>query len=95
MNFIKAPWSLLHSLVSNYIDKETNSEVGKVNLIALAFMTVAFLVAIPPSLLIAALRIFSPNPPPEWIWAIPITGFFALAGIAGYSFSLIPKEPPQ
>ena len=89
-------WKAVQTLyggIIDYIRNEKNSDIGRANL-GLVILLIAILpIIVVPSWAIAALRLFTTNPLPSWIWALPLAGFIAVALVGYLSLKMIPREP--
>lgn len=88
-------WDVCWDLASEYIRTETNSSVGKLNLILVVILACLTVVALVPPALVTILRIVFQTSFPDWVYAIPVVAFVALCVVAVISLFLVCKEGPH
>ena len=80
--------------IANYIANEKNSEVGRVNLAALALLATIFPCLLVPSLGALVVRAIFKVDVPDWVWAIPVGGALFIAAVVVVCPILVMKAPP-
>ena len=88
-------WDVCWDLALEYIRTETNSSVGRLNLVLVVILACLAVASLVPPALLTILRIVFQTSFPDWVYAIPGVAFGALCVVAVISLLLVYKEGPH
>ena len=87
-------WRMLAGIFAAYIESETNSPAGRLNLALCVWLGLVAIVMCAPSVIVVLARIiFGQRFSPTGYTPIPLIAFISLAIVAVMSYVMLPKRP--
>lgn len=84
---------MLAGIFAAYVESETNSPGGKLNLVLCLWLGIVAVASCVPSIIVILARIIFDRDMPDWVYAVPLFAFLALVVAAVMSYVMLPKRP--